>query len=99
LKQHLESVWRQTGVKPKELDELCELPESCSQVWSWFTDLSSSRSSNGFGINPLAYSEIKAYFDLMQIEPLEWELRLLKRFDLELIKYYAKKAEETSKKS
>lgn len=41
---------------------------------------------------------MKAYFELMNVEPLEWELKLLKRFDVELVKFYAKKAEETDKK-
>lgn len=76
-----------------------DLPDSCKHVWYWFNDLSSSRVSGGFGINPLQYSDIKAYFDLIKVEPFDWELSLIKRFDMELVKFYAKKAEETNKKS
>jgi hypothetical protein len=99
LRDQLNSVWRQTGVKPKELDELKELPESCSQVWRWFVDLNNSRSSNGYGVNPIAYSDIKAYMDLIAIEMHEWELHLLKRIDNEAMLSYAKEAELERKKS
>ena len=92
-------MWRQTGVKPKELEELKELPESCIKVWKWFIDLNNSRSSNGFGVNPISYSDIKAYVDLIGIEIEEWELELIKRFDHEALNSYAKEAELERKKA
>jgi hypothetical protein len=99
LRDQLNSVWRQTGVKPKELEELKELPESCSQVWRWFIDLNNARSSNGYGVNPISYSDIKSYMDLISIEMHEWELHLLKRIDNEAILSYAKEAEIERKKN
>jgi hypothetical protein len=61
--------------------------------------LHNARGSNGFGINPIAYTEIKAYFDLMQIEPEEWEVTLIKLFDNEALQAYAKEAEAERKKN
>jgi hypothetical protein len=95
----LNSVWRQTGVKPKELEDVVELPESSFQVWKWFIDLHNSRTSNGFGVNPISYTEIKAYFDLIDIKPEEWEVTLIKLFDNEALSAYAKEAEAERKKA
>lgn len=58
-----------------------------------------ARGSSGFGINPIAYTEIKAYFDLMDIQPEEWEVNLIKSFDNEALQAYAKEAEAERKKS
>lgn len=99
LRDQLNSVWRQTGIKPKELEELKELPESCNQVWKWFIDLNNSRYSNGFGVNPLSYSDIKAYIDLIGIDIEEWELHLIKRIDNEAMDSYSKQAEAERKKA
>jgi hypothetical protein len=99
LRDQLNSVWRQTGVKPAELEDIKDLPESCLQVWKWFIDLNNSRSSNGFGVNPISYSDIKSYFDLIGIELEEWELYLIKRLDQESMSSYAKEAELERKKS
>ena len=97
LKAQLESVWRQTGVKPKELDEIIELPESCREVWYWFCELDNDRTSNGFGVNPIGYEKIKAYFDLYNITPQEWEVRLLKLLDNVALKHYSEESKKQSK--
>lgn len=99
MREQLESVWRQTGVKPRELEELIDLPESCYQVWKWFIDLHNTRGSNGFGVNPISYTEIKNYFDLMYIKPEEWEVSLIKQFDNAALSAYAKEAERERNKS
>jgi hypothetical protein len=92
-------VWRQTGIKPKELEDVVELPESCISVWKWFIDLHSARGSNGFGINPISYTEIKSYFDLIDLQPEDWEINLIKLFDNEALAAYAKEAEAERKRS
>lgn len=81
------------------MEDLKELPESCHQVWKWFIDLNNSRSSNGFGVNPISYSDIKAYVDLASIDIEEWELQLIKQFDNEALNSYAKEAELERKKA
>lgn len=92
-------MWRQTGIKPKELEDLKELPESCTQVWRWFIDLNNSRSSNGFGVNPISYSDIKSYIDLIGVNIEDWELQLIKQFDNEAMNSYVKEAELERKKA
>lgn len=58
-----------------------------------------ARSSNGFGINPISYTEIKCYFDLMDIKPDEWEINLIRLFDNEALQAFAKEAEAERKKN
>lgn len=99
MRDQLQSVWRQTGHKPKELEDLLELPESCVYVWKWFIDLHNARGSSGFGINPISYVEIKAYFDLIDTQPEEWEVNIIKRFDNEALLAYAKEAKEAEKRN
>ena len=77
---------------------MVELPESCYSVWKWFLDLHNARSSNGFGVNPISYTEIKSYFDLIEIKPEDWELELLKKFDASALSAFAKQAETEKQK-
>lgn len=56
--------------------------------------LHSTRTSNGFGANPITYTEMKSYFDLMQIEPEEWEVELIRLFDNAALDAYEKATKE-----
>ena len=77
---------------------MVELPSSCEHVWKWFIDLHSSRSSNGFGINPLSYSDTYSYFNLINMQPEEWELDLIKLIDRKVLAIHAKEAEKNLNK-
>jgi hypothetical protein len=92
------NVWEQTGQRPRELDNLAELPTSCYECWSWFLNLNESRTSNGFGFNPISYSDIDAFFRLRKIIPEQWEVDLIKRLDRETLGIYAEKAKMDAKK-
>lgn len=62
-----------------------------------FIDLHSSRGSNGFGINPISYQEIKAYSDLYSL-PLDiWEIELIKGIDRVYMKVQSEESERKSK--
>jgi len=67
--------------RPVELDE-AEIPNEAAHVWAWFCDLHSARSSNGYGWNPLSYSEITAWGKLMGEKICKHEARLLRQLDL-----------------
>ncbi len=58
-----------------------ECPASCTAIWQNFLDLHSSR-SYGMAMNPISYSDIKAYFDLYGQEPENWEIQTIKALDL-----------------
>ena len=82
LRDHLEQVEKSTGgrVRPPELD-LPDLPDPVAHVWEWFADLHRARGSNGFGPNPLTYSEMAAWARLTGADPGPWEVALLKHLD------------------
>lgn len=51
----LKHMRRQLDGKPSPL------PAPGQLVWRWFLDLCRTRTSHGYGPNPLAYAEIEAY--------------------------------------
>ena len=81
LRDQLEVVYKTTGIKPAELEPPCELNELFVDAWNFFLDLHNSRTSNGFGINAISYTEIHHYFSVIQIVPQYWEIELIKLFD------------------
>ena len=60
--------------------------------------LNSARGSNGFGVNTLSYTEIKAYYDLNCITAQPWEIEVLRYFDNTVMQVYADRAKAESKK-
>ena len=78
---------------------MVELPEVFRYVWQDFLALNSARTSNGFGVNPLSYSEIKAYYDLQQYLPEPWEADLIRYMDATVMNVYAEKAKQEQSKS
>lgn len=93
LREKLLVVQKTTGRRPKELDELVDFPQGMYFVWKYFIDLSDSRSTGVSSVNPIAYSEMLAYFQLHQIDTLEWEIDVIKRLDKILMEHYAQKAQ------
>lgn len=66
------------------------MPESLMEVWIWFKRLSNRRQS-GMGINPIMYSEMKAFFDMNGINPLPEEVWMIETFDNLSTDYFSKK--------
>lgn len=81
---HLLAVYEATGEKPAELERLQELecPYELFHVWVVFQTLCATRSSNGFGPNPLSYQEILAYMQCGGIELDDEEIEILKQIDI-----------------
>lgn len=63
-----------------EPDPSVMLPEGLDFIWAVFFELCSGRTS-GFGLNPLSWTDIKAWSDLHAIRLQPWELDALKRLD------------------
>ena len=93
------NIQKQLGKQLPELQNLVELPPSCYQTWYWFVELHSARSNNGFSANPISYLEMQAYFNLKKIEPMDYELALIKRFDNAYLKVQADKASKEEAKN
>ena len=82
-----------------ELDDLVELPETMSYVWLYFIELHNSRTTSGFGINPISYADMYAYFRLIDVNPFEWEVRTIKKLDNIAIECYNEEAEKQQNKA
>ncbi|WP_445263523.1 phage tail assembly chaperone [Rhizobium rhizogenes] len=75
------------------------MPAAGAHVWAWFRELDRARTSNGYGLNPLSYSDIDAWSRLRRISLLAWHLDALISMDgqrLHLL--YEKTASETEEK-
>lgn len=94
----LESVARQTGVVPKELEELAELPESMRYVWKYFLDLNRKR-SNGMGVAPITYTEMLSYFTLNSIAFDETEIQLIDVLDSIALDHFSEESKKNSKQN
>ena len=51
------------------------------------------------GANPIAYSEISAYYSLNKEEPEVWEVKTIKRLDSVVLQHYAELQEKEQKKA
>lgn len=58
-----------------------EFPQSMSQIWEHYINLSNTRQS-GMGMNPITYLEIQAYEVLMQTKLSVFEVKAIKKLDL-----------------
>jgi len=58
------------------------VPSELAHVWVWFLELNAARGGNGYGPNPISYSEIAAWGKLMGERVRRHEARLLRQLDL-----------------
>lgn len=90
-RQELQSVARQLGFTPPELD-LPPYPEIADYVFRWFYELNGGRQS-GMSANPLSWHEIKSWRDLTGVQLERWELVAIKRLDEVYLDVFAPKSE------
>lgn len=99
MRSKYESASRQIGKLVPQLEGLLELPNSMRYIWKYFIDLHNKRTSNGFGMNPLVYSDIYSYFKLIKVQPEEYELELITQLDRIALDAYRVQAEQENKKN
>ena len=91
----MESVERQTGKRPSDLDT-ADCPVDCWHVWAWFQDLASSR--DGEQINkPLTYRELHAWAQLTGVQPTPDEIELIRLADRIVLDVIAEHRSTTKK--
>jgi hypothetical protein len=66
------------------------MPMIYMDVWQAFLRLSSARTSNGFGANPLTYLEIDAFCRLTNQHFSSFELDIIKQLDGLAMKHMTK---------
>jgi hypothetical protein len=80
------------GLQVEEDEEPPELPDEVAYLWQFWLELHAGRSSGGFGVNPLSYSDIQAWSALTD-EPLDpWEVRALRAVDTVYLVSFVKKS-------
>lgn len=79
-REHLESVERQTGRTPKELQGP-DFPDLLEYIWSAFIHLSSLRGQGFSGPLPIDYRTISDWMDLTGIKLSAWEVDTILRLD------------------
>jgi hypothetical protein len=57
------------------------LPPEAVHVWNAFVQLSSARTSNGFGPDPVTFTEVAAYVDLTGDVLDPWEIEAIREMD------------------
>ena len=67
------------------------LPHGTAHIWNTFCRLDAKRRSNGFGPEPISYSEIEAYLRVTGESLDPWEVKALAELDDQYIEAAAKK--------
>jgi len=83
-REHLQAAARNPGPAGAIARERLRgpgLPPEVAYLWDWFLELDSARTSNGFGLNPIGYTELAAWAALTGRSPLPWEVRWLMALD------------------
>lgn len=81
LRQHLQSIHRQTGRMPEQLANAAPLPDGCDALWLDFMALHQMRSSNGFGPSRITYSDMAAMQDVRGVTLEAWEVDAIRAAD------------------
>jgi hypothetical protein len=68
-------------------------------VWEYFLRLNRKRTSNGFGVNPIPFSEIESFFNVNQIEYSPDEVMLIEMLDNVALEHFQKESEKNNKKN
>jgi hypothetical protein len=66
-------VWKTTGRKPRELEDIPLLPEEVGYIWDWYLRVR--------GHEPLTYSEIASWAALTGADPSPAEVEAIRRLD------------------
>jgi len=56
-------------------------PATHADIFQIYYELHAARSNNGFGANPISYSELEAYSRLTRRALGPWEVKMLRRID------------------
>ena len=65
------------GDIPEWIETPPEIPLIFEQVWQYFLDLNASRQAD----NLISFSDMKAYFDMINAAPSRWDLSLIQMLD------------------
>jgi hypothetical protein len=78
-----------------------DMPEEYAFAWQAWSEINNARSNNGYGPNPISFSEIKAYVDLTGTPLLPYEIKGIRVVDTAFMKSYSEvsRATQAAKKA
>ena len=94
LRHHLESLQRNTGITPEQLEPV-PFPETLEFIWRDFHELNNGRTSNGYTLNPISYTELDAWNRLMNKQVTAQEISIMKQLDAVFMHHYQKQQAAT----
>jgi len=74
------------------------LPSSYGYCWQWFSELSRTRTSNGYGQDAIRYSEIEAWGRLTHTQIDYLEVRAIMQLDGAYLSHQSEQIAKRSKK-
>jgi hypothetical protein len=74
------SIERQTGVKPPQLEPV-PIPPTLEYLWLDFLELNDARTSNGYSMNPITFTELDAWNRLARKRITAQEISIIKQLD------------------
>ena len=89
LRHHLEALQRQTGVTPEQLISV-PFPETLEFIWRDFLELNDARTSNGYTLNAISFTELDAWNRLMNKQVTAQEISIMKQLDAVFMNHYQK---------
>ena len=72
---------RNAGQLPDQLADAPTLPAYLTFVWTTFWELSAARGSNGFGLDPIRWTDLHAWQQLTRTQLAPWEVRAVLAID------------------
>ncbi len=88
-REHLTSLYRQTGVMPDELANAPQLPDGLDYLWRDFLELHSSRTPGFSAPNRITFADIDAYQRVSGVTFEGWEVEAIRRADTAFLKHMA----------
>ena len=80
LRAHVTLLARQ-GIDVSEY-AVPPLPPPMWQIWRWFMELGTGRSSNGMGPNAISFMELQAWTQLRRVRIGQFEIACIKDLDM-----------------
>lgn len=75
-----------------------ELPVEGAYVWAAYRELDLARTSNGYGPNPISYTDMLAYFVLQGMKPRPWVIATLRAIDVAFLTFVSERSEQKAHK-
>lgn len=91
LRDHLESVERQTGITPDQLKPL-PFPGALEYIWRDFVELSDERTT----LNPISYTELEAWNRLTNKQATTQEIGVIKMLDTVFLRHHKQQQADKS---